>query len=183
MAPKAIVSTDDATPRLFALDTSAVVAALIDTQPKHDVYRDFVTGAIENSSTFIFSELLDVELAGVCEKNSRSEKHRSTKRMLESRNDTLDRVMGAWEDVLELVDHTRLPIRESHDAQGWEHAYALAIDLLRSYPIRINDAIHAATAIILSVPLLTDDDDFARIPRLSIVTEPGKVAAMNAKRR
>ena len=101
-----------------------------------------------------------------------------------ARNAYLRTVIAGWEQILDESDYIRLPIRESHPAQMWEHAFALALDLVAAHNLRMADAIHAATAAILSAPLLTDDADFARVPAglLTIITHPERADAMRASR-
>jgi predicted nucleic acid-binding protein len=140
------------------------------------MYRDYLERAIAASSTLLFSEILEVELAEACAKAAGSGQH--------ARREILGQVIGAWNALLEQTEYLRLPIRETHAAQGWEHAYALAIDLLANHAIRMKDALHAASAILLAAPLLTDDRDYARLPArlLSIVTDPDQVDPMRRLR-
>jgi predicted nucleic acid-binding protein len=148
------------------------------------MYRDYLERAIAASSTLLFSEILEVELAEACAKAAGGGHHAQRDRMLGQRRDILGQVIGAWNSLLDQTEYLRLPIRETHAAQGWEHAYALAIDLLGNYAIRMKDALHAASAILLAAPLLTDDRDYARLPTrlLLIVTDPGQVDAMRDAR-
>ena len=101
-----------------------------------------------------------------------------------ARNGYLQVVIGGWEQILDEADYIRLPIRETHSAQMWEHAFGLALDIVAAHNLRMADAIHAATAAILSAPLLTDDADFARVPAglLTIISHPDRVDAMRASR-
>jgi predicted nucleic acid-binding protein len=59
-----------------------------------------------------------------------------------------------------------------------------ALDILGEFGVRMADAIHAATAAILSAPLLTDDLDFAKLPArlLTIVTHADQLAAARRSR-
>lgn len=148
------------------------------------MYRDYLERAIAASSTLLFSEILEVELAEACAKVAGSREHAQREGMLAQRREILGHVIGAWNAVLDQTEYLRLPIRETHAAQGWEHAYALAIDLLANHAIRMKDALHAASAILLAAPLLTDDRDYARLPAglLSIVTDPDQVDPMRRLR-
>jgi predicted nucleic acid-binding protein len=169
----------------LALDTSAVFHALLESESRHEAYRDYLRGALERGSRLVFSELLEVELAEACLGVAGREQHATSSALLTARHEYLNTVMGGWEALLDEATYYRLPIRETHSAQGWEHAFALALDIVGGYGVRMADAIHAATAAILSARLLTDDLDFSKLPAhlLTIVTHDEHVDAARANRR
>ena len=177
--PSGVLPLTTEPPGFLALDTSAVFHALLESETRHDEYREYLVRALERGSRLVFSELLEVELAEACLGVAGREHHSTSDALLASRDGHLRTVMGGWEALLDEADYYRLPIRETHPAQGWEHAFALALDIVGGFKVRMADAIHAATAAILSAPLLTDDLDFARLPvrLLTIVTHPDQLAA------
>ena len=171
-------------PIYLALDTSAVLHALLESEARHDAYRDYLVRAVAGGTRLIFSELLEVELAEACLGIAGREHHTTSSAQMAARNGYLQVVIGGWEQILDEADYIRLPIRETRSAQMWEHAFALALDIVAAHNLRMADAIHAATAAILSAPILTDDADFARVPAglLTIISHPDRVDAMRASR-
>jgi predicted nucleic acid-binding protein len=183
--PSGVLPLSAEAPGYLALDTSAVVHALLESQSRHKAYRGYLAGALGRGSRLVFSELLEVELAEACLRFAGNEQHATASAVLAARNDYLLTVMGGWEALLDEATYFRLPIRETHSAQGWEHAFALALNIVGGFAVRMPDAIHAATAAILSAPLHTDDLDFSKLPAhlLTIVTHDEQVDAARANRR
>lgn len=182
--PSGVLPLSAEAPGYLALDTSAVFHALLESESRHEAYRDYLRGALEHGSRLVFSELLEVELAEACLGVAGREQHPTANALLTARHDYLNTVMGGWEALLDEATYYRLPIRETHSAQGWEHAFALALDIVGGFGVRMADAIHAATAAILSAPLLTDDLGFSKLPAhlLTIVTHPDQLEAARRSR-
>lgn len=156
---------------------------MLESEARHEAYRDYLVRASAGGTRLIFSELLEVELAEASLGVAGREHDTTSSAHMAARNGYLRTVFSGWEQILDEADYI-LPIRETHPAQMWEQAFALALDIVAAHNLRMADAVHAATAAILSAPILTDDADFARVPAglLTIITHPDRAEAMGESR-
>ena len=111
--------SDFEAPGYLALDTRSVFHALLESESRHEAYRDYLRGALERGSRLVFSELLEVELAEACLGVAGREQHPTASALLTARHEYLNTVMGGWEALLDEATDYRLPIRETRSAQGW----------------------------------------------------------------
>jgi predicted nucleic acid-binding protein len=94
-------------PGYLALDTSAVFHALLESESRHEAYRDYLRSALERGSRLVFSELLEVELAEAYLGAGR-EQHATSGALLTARHEYLNTVMGGWEALLDEAADYRL---------------------------------------------------------------------------
>ena len=104
-------------PPLIVVDTSAVACSLLQDQPGHEEYTDFLARAVRDRSTIAYGELLDLELAQTCVKLARARidaaRGSAEDRKLEAitlgqrlRTDVFSR----WRELISLTDSVRIPI-------------------------------------------------------------------------
>lgn len=170
-------------PEVIVLDTSAVVEALLDDQPHHDDYAEFLERAIAADATLAYCGLLDLELAEACititlrrAHRGRWRAHRRDGRALRPARRLMHDVFRRWHRMIDSARSARIPLADVQD---------LAIALMHSHPLLSYDAAHAATAVMLDAPLLCLDGDFARVPehRLQLLTDGSRLRRFRTLRQ
>lgn len=169
-------------PGLIAVDTSAVVAALIDSEPQHTIYADAFARLVGDGAVLGYSELLEVELAEASFAIALKRRHggrwharRRDGRVRSAGARLHDDVQERWTAIITNVDHRPVPISSVTTDTPW---------LMRAFGLNSYDAVHAATAIYLNSAILARDVHFGSLPAalLSIYTDSTRLAASRAGR-
>lgn len=170
-------------PAAVGLDTSVVVEALIETQPLHDVCAAFLERLVEADTTFVTSDLLEVELSEAAFAIAPKERwgrdwrrHRTDGRTRRRGRRLLAEVTSRYDLLLSSATHVRVPVgRVARSAAALMTDHGLA-----SY-----DAVHAASAVAADAEaMVTTDTGFALLPSglLQIYTDRSRLAACRRKR-
>jgi predicted nucleic acid-binding protein len=178
-------------PTVVALDTSAVVCALLSDQPQHDEYAEFVARAVAAGTTFVYCDLLDFELADVAmtialkRRHGRDWfRHRGEEGAHSATRGLMHEVFAAWRTTLAETSSARLPLGPISERADGSPVRDRAFALLESYPIRSYDAAHAGTAMLVEAPLVCRDVGFAALPAglLTLITDSTRIAACRRAR-
>jgi predicted nucleic acid-binding protein len=166
---------------VVAIDTSAVVSGLLEDQPAHAEYADFLERASEQSVTLAFCDLLELELAQACFRIAIARRHEgqwrqhlSDRRSRRPARDLASRVFGRWSLLLDATPHLRVGISDELGA-GLPSPRLVAFSLMSTYAIGSYDAVHAAVALLLGAPIVTADSGFARCATLEMYTHGARV--------
>lgn len=170
-------------PAAVGLDTSFVVEALIESQPLHVVCAAFLERLVEVDTTFVTSDLLEIELSEAAFAIALKERwgrdwrrHRSDGRTRRRGRRLLADVISRYELLLTSTTHVPVPLgRVARSAAALMTDHGLA-----SY-----DAVHAASAVAAGAEaMVTTDTGFALLPTglLQIYTDRSRLAACRRKR-
>lgn len=150
-------------PQAVALDTSFVVDALIGTQPRYLLCRRYLLHLIDENTSFVFSELLEFELAEATFQIGLKERH--PKNWKRARHDgrarrragrLMDETMSIWAELLQAVRWRRMTLGP---------VAGEVPKLMKRFGLASYDAVHVATALDAEVrDLLTLDVGFAAVP-------------------
>lgn len=188
--PRGIFPLDElVTAPVVVVDTSAVVEALLQDQPKHAEYAAFFERLVDSPTTLAFCELLELEIVeaavGIAlrRRHKRWREHRRDGRSLRPARALQRSILLRWHQLLSATDHYRVPMSEEF-AEGGPTVGSVAVGLTMQMPLRSYDAAHVATAFLLGAPIAARDIDFADVPGsiLAIYTDSGRVATCRRRR-
>jgi predicted nucleic acid-binding protein len=165
-------------PEAIVIDTSLVVDALWPAQRHHQECAAFLARMAEINSVLVFSRLLEVELAETAFRLALKERYgnkgwkqaRHDRRARERANRLMQRVLGAWEELLSGVRSASVSLDDVAEQVP---------TLMRQFGLASYDAAHAATAFHLGVSeFATLDAGFAAVPasRLTLYVNESRVA-------
>ena len=186
-ATRNVYSFEDPTliaPAEVVVDTSFVVHALIPRQPLHAQCQAFLAHLSGSDCTLFFNRLLEVELAESVFKIAVKEQHggrawpskRFDGRVRRRAARILEETTEAWSTVLEAMNWGRIELEE---------VVELVPDLMKTFGLSSNDAVHAATVSYTGTSILvTTDSDFAVVAddQLTLLTSSSLVASCRRKR-
>jgi len=170
-------------PTAVGLDTSFVVEALIESQPLHIVCAAFLERLVEVDTTFVTSDLLEIELSEAAFAIALKERwgrdwrrHRSDGRTRRRGRRLLADVIARYELLFSSTTHVPVPLGRV--------ARAAAV-LMTDHGLASYDAVHAASAVAAGAEaMVTTDTGFALLPSrlLQIYTDRSRLAACRRKR-
>jgi predicted nucleic acid-binding protein len=184
---RGIVPCEQATlelPNRALLDTSFVVDALLSAQGHHTACSTALFDLARAEGTFVYSELLEVELLEAVYRIALTERygpkkwkrHRPDGRARRGVARISQETLAAWETLDGALQGERVELSSVADQVP---------DLMHRYGLRSYDAVHVATAFHIGTKAVyTLDRDFARVParQLTIFTVSAKVAGMRKLR-
>jgi predicted nucleic acid-binding protein len=164
---RAVYSLDEPTltfPREVVLDTSFVIDALLQGQPRHDECTAFLRRLAEQEVAVFFNRLLEVELLEATyrlvlkERFGRAEwRRRRLDGRARRRASRLTReLLEAWNGALRALNHSVVELDE---------VVSGIAKVMAQYGLSSYDAVHMATALRMGVrSMVTLDSGFAAIP-------------------
>lgn len=183
-------TTNQQPPPYLVVDTSAFAAALLGDEPRHLDYAGFLTRCAENQTVLAYSELVELELAEAAIRiemrrlhGKKANAHRYDEPSLIHARVFASQLREAFEELLSGFDVIRVHISQSVHAladDGYPTSMPLvqaAVRLVERTGVGSYDAAHAVCAAIAAAPLLARDIGFARVPGLTLITDPSRVAA------
>jgi predicted nucleic acid-binding protein len=168
--PRGVFDLSIAPPETVALDTSAILRALLEDQSSHAEYADFLQRAVRAGTTLAYGELVDLELAQTCIKAARAACDGDRARAVPRGRQLIAEVFQRWRELMSQTSSVRVPLGLSHqpDVLG-SPVRDTAFHLIEHYGLDSYDATHAATAMIAGAPLVCADRGFAHVPEQLLV--------------
>lgn len=173
----------DEAPRRILIDTTVVVDAFVETQPRHRIVRSLVDRLASANTTLVTSRLIDLELPQALTYVAARElglPARATfhdRRIRQRAHDMTVRIGDQWQRLLLSTQRIRVELEEVAEAIP---AVMLATGL------RSNDAAMAASAVLVDCDAVaTTDLHFGRLSARDIpvlITVPERVRAIRALR-
>ena len=171
---------------VLCIDTSAVAALLIEDWDGHAELGVFLPGAIDERRTFVYSELLELELAQACAKAARKRHHGRPRQSIRAGRELIHQVFERWNLLIAETWSERVSLSGSdHPDLIGSPVRVAAFHLIEEHGLESYDATDAATAIVFGAPILTCDKGFGDVPKhlLDVIAHQRVVPALRARRR